>query len=412
MDLKVCAKRIEGVLSAPPSKSYAIRYIIAAFLSGDETTVFGVGNADDVLHCIDCVKNLGAELIYDGNDVRFTGKKTVAFAVLNCGESATLYRLLLPIVCALGVETKFVLSDSLKKRPCEGLITCLNAHGAKTDGFTVEGKLFTGEYVIDTNITSQYASGLLLALPLVGDCALKLKGKGVSKSYIEMTENVLTTFGVNVDKKGSTYYFGGVTRYSSPSLIRVGGDWSGAVTFLALGAVAGNVRINNLAIEDFQSQSQILSALKSFGVDVSFSDGAVIVARSNLKRATVDCTDMPDLAPVLAGLAAVSDGVSVIKNVARLKYKESDRVAEIIKALQACGATCSFDGNNLTIMGGKLNCAYFAKTFDHRIAMLETFLAVASGEECVICGAECVSKSYKDFFEHFKQIGGCADVVV
>ena len=406
MTVTVDADKICGTIAARPSKSYAIRYIIAAFLSGGRVRINNVGKCDDVLRCLDCVRALGAHINYDGNDVEFSGAGKVTSAVCDCGESATLYRLLLPVVCALGVKTEFILSDSLASRDSAALIDCLNEHGARTDGASVEGKIGAGVYTIDSSGTSQYVSGLIFALSVVeGDSEIVVAGDRVSGGYIDMTIHTLKKFGVDIEKTNGRYYVRGKSGYKIPEKVTVEGDWSGAAVFLAMGAVRGEVAVMGLDADSLQKDKEIVLILRRFGAQVSDKDGAVTVKKAALKGAEVDCRDIPDLVPVLAGVAAFSDGETVLKNVARLKNKESDRVAAIVDVLNKAGARCVFNGKDIKITKGKITACDFAPINDHRIIMLETLLATGDGRY-ILRGAECVKKSYPEFFDDFKQIGG------
>ena len=412
MDIIVTPQNLKGTVTAPPSKSYAIRLILAAFLSGQKTAVKNVGGCEDVVSAIGCVKALGAKITYDGRDTVFNGREKIDNAVLDCGESATLYRLLLPVVAALGINAQFVLRGSLNGRESFALIDCLNKHGATTDGKTLTGKLKSGIYEIDASKTSQYLSGLLFALPLTcGESEIVVTGETVSAGYVDITSDVLKKFGVCIVKTNNRYFVHGC-EYSAKAGYTVEGDWSAAANILALGAINGeSVTVEGLDLFSFQRDAAaIVNSFKRFGICAEFDDNKITVKKSFIGGIDIDCKDIPDIVPVFAGIAAYASGTTVLKNVARLNNKESQRVKEIRASLSAAGVKCNFDGKNISITGGKTKAANFKAVNDHRIIMLDTILATGADGPSVIRGVKCVDKSYPQFFEDYRAIGGKSDV--
>ncbi len=411
MDILIAPQKLNGTLTAPPSKSYAIRAVLAAVLGGRKTVVKNVGSSYDVVCAVDCAKALGAKAVCDGKDFVMTDKINSGEAALDCGESATLYRLLLPIAAALGIKAKFLLRGSLLHRESDALIKCIKGHGAITDGKILSGKLKSGVYEIDVGRTSQYLSGLMFALPLIdGDNKIVAAGEAVSSGYIDITRDVLENFGIKTKKTGDRYFAEG--KYRAPEEYIVEGDWSAAANMLALGAVAGSVTVKGLESGSKQGDKEIVKILRSFGADVTERAGGITAQKGALTGIEIDCRDIPDLVTAIAGVAANASGTTVLKNVARLKNKESFRTERIMRSLASAGIRCSFDGNNISITGGKIKAANFEAVNDHRIIMLNTILSAGADGRSAVRGAECVKKSYPKFFDDYRALGGNFNVKV
>lgn len=411
MKVEIKNSQIRGKIIAPPSKSYAIRLILCAFLYGRKTTIKNVSTCEDVKKAVDCVKSLGAAVYCRGCDITIDSGALKSGVTLDVGDSAALYRMLVAVTAALGVNARFSLGETLKNRDNSRYIDLMNAHGAGIDGGEVKGKLIGGEYVVDVTGTSQFLSGCMIALPLIGGASVRPAGKTVSASYVAMTIEVLSKFGIEIGNSDGLYFANAPSEIKSGLDLTVNGDWSAAANMLSLGALCGKVTVEGLT-SDAQGDKAIVDRLKDFGARVT-TEGDSVTAESGEKKAfTADCADCPDIVPVLAALAANARGKSLLKNVARLNGKESRRVDNIMKSLAAVGAECDFDGQNITITGGKTHGANFDNVNDHRIVMMNALLAASAEGRSVISGAECVTKSYPEFFEEFKNLCGAIDVEV
>ncbi len=414
MKATVFRSDIGGEFTAPPSKSYALRYLIAAFLSGEKVTVCDVGSSKDVFYALKALSALGAQYDLRGGDVAFSGRKDVDNAVIDCGESATLYRILLCVTAALGVKARFITSDTLAARPHDSLIKLLNEHGAKTDGVFLSGKLTGGIYEVDCKLTSQYLSGLLFALPLIGGVRVDTPDKPVSAPYVAMTLAVLKDMGVEWERRDNRFVLNAAKAFKprSDKLI-IEGDWSAAAFAFAACSSGNVVRAKGLDGESLQGDRRLKEIFSKFGFEVSVDENFVEAkAPERLTATTVDCEHIPDLVPALAALSARACGVTTLKNVARLRYKESDRISAISAVLEKFSVSCGFDGSDLIITGngGKeintpsrvyIDCA------DHRIAMLAAALASAySVGGATLVNAECVNKSYSSFFDDLIRLNG------
>lgn len=397
-----------GDVAAVPSKSQAHRLLIAAALKKGRTVVRGVGDSDDVNATIRCLNALGASIdkVRDDAVVFGIGKVRVG-GILDAGESGSTLRFLLPISAAFGAECSFTGQGRLLQRPNAALCVALNKNGATTDGVTVKGRLKAGDYKIDATVSSQYISGLLFALPLLdGDSRILFSGEPVSKNYIDMTTEVLSSAGIVYKRTRKGFSIPGRQEYRLPDEVTCEGDWSGAAFMLAAGALGKKASVRGLNVASLQGDRRILDVLRSSGALIT-EKGDRIEVRSDKKIPfEVDLQDIPDLAPVLAALAATLPGKSRLKNVSRLQLKESDRLAAIQEMLRAAGIDSKKEKDDLVIFGGKPLCGRFDGKNDHRMVMSSVLLAGVCDGESVVTDAEAVKKSYPDFFDDYAKIGG------
>ncbi len=396
---------LSGKVHTIGSKSYAHRALIAgAFLQKNPIRIYGVTTSEDVSATLACLEKLGAKF---ENNVLYPCQNLPKSAVLNANESASTLRFLLPVVASLGVKAEFLRADSLKNRPIAPLFKTLSQSGVKvcntnSGGLQISGKLTGNSFTVDSSLSSQFLSGLMFAVAIMGGGDITVEGKRVSTGYIDMTIDVLKTFGVTVI--ATDYGYRILKNNCKTDSYNVEGDWSNAAFFLAAGAIGGMVTVEGLNPNSFQKDKKILSVLSDVGASVTVQNGSVRVEYKSLRPFTVDAEDIPDLVPVLAVLAAFADGKSVISNLSRLKIKESDRIEGILKTLHTAGISAAYDGN-LTICGGKPKGGDFYAE-DHRLAMAQTVLALyADGKSC-IHHAETVRKSYPSFFDDVNKLGG------
>lgn len=430
MEVKITPTRLCGTIEAPPSKSYLHRLIIAAFLSGGETKIRTGELSEDAVATLGAVKSLGAEIIYEGEFV--TVKRNADFApktpvIVFCGESGSTLRFLMPVAAALGIFAEFTGSGRLCMRPVEALERCMNGFQKTADGRRITGKLVAGDYVLDGSVSSQYVTGMLFALSFLGGGSLTVLGKEVSRGYVDITLEVLKKFGVKIEKSGATFRIkSGFTANNGE--VSPEGDWSGAAFLLSLGAVSGEVAVKGLAFPSEQGDSEIVRILQKFGAetevvrddsrkkDADNSRTTVIkVKAKKLNGITVDLENVPDLAQTIAAVAAFANGKTELKSADRLRLKESDRINAIITTLGAAGIKAEYSlaaGGTITVYGGKPVGAKFSGGGDHRTVMSAAVLAAGAEGVSFISGAEAVAKSYPEFFNDLKRLGGKADVLV
>ena len=410
MKVKITPFNACGEVIAPPSKSFAHRYLIAAYLAGKKCTVKNVGNSDDVNATVRALKSLGGKLERKGDDVVVLGKEKADNVTVDCGESGSTLRFLLPVAAALGINAEFTGSERLLSRPIEDIARAVEGHSAVITGHKTCGRLQAGKYILDGSLSSQFITGLLFALSVLdGESEIVLTGKRVSAGYIDITLSVLREFGVQITETATGYIITG--GYNPPSEVTVEGDWSGAAFMLSIGALTGEVTVKNLKYPSLQSDSAIVGILQKFGVCLTADKNSVTAKKGDISGVNaIDCENCPDIAQVISSIAAFYKGETVLTGIKRLKIKESDRIIAIINTLASCGIKAVSDGENLTVFGGNPKGGSFDGGNDHRTVMSSAVIACGADGVSVIDGAEHCAKSYPEFFEDLKRLGGKVDV--
>ncbi len=412
-------RTLSGTIMAIPSKSEAHRALICAALADAPTRIVCPATSEDIEATISCLEALGAriERSQDGFEVSPIASPLPENTLLDCRESGSTLRFLLPVAAALG-SCSFAGAGRLSQRPLGPLAEALRAHGASvsTDGalpLEVSGPLAGGTFILPGNISSQYVTGLLLAAPLLDEAvSIRVAEPIESKPYIALTLQALSRFGVEteiVHEEGFTSYrMGAGSAYRSPGTIEVGGDWSNSSFWLAAGAltVAG-LEVDGLEIFSKQADRAVMGALALLGAHVLRSSRTVAARALEAQPATIDVTSCPDLVPAIAPVAALTPGRSVICGAGRLRLKESDRLESISSALNALGAQVEVNGDALVFEGvDSLHGGTVDAANDHRIAMMAAIAATRSTGTVIIEGAECVAKSYPGFFDDYAALGG------
>jgi len=422
-DVKISPRKLNGVVRAIPSKSQAHRALICAALADKPTSVECEGGSDDIAATADCLSALGAKIKRESGvyDVHPLKRGTDDIATLDCGESGSTFRFMLPIVGALGRKASFILKGRLPERPLSPLYEELVRHGAELPPqgavpFCASGRLAPGRYSLDAGVSSQFISGLLFALPLLdGDSELQLTGQAESFPYIELTLAMLEIFGIQTEFKDNVFFIRGGQTYRSPGKAHVEGDWSNAAFWLSAGAIGeGNVTCTDLNFKSRQGDRAILDILAKFGarIDIIESDSRVTVSGGKLRGIEIDARDIPDLVPILAVVGSRAEGKTVIRNAARLRTKESDRLASVNTVLRALGADADETDDGLVIHGGKaFKGGQVSSCGDHRIAMSAAIAAAVSEGPVVIQGAQAVNKSYPGFFDDLRSLGPLVDAL-
>ena len=383
---------LRGTLAAIPSKSAAHRLFICAALAEEPTEVSCQGTSRDIEATKACLA-----AIREGKNL------------LPCGESGSTLRFLLPVAAALGLEADFQMEGRLPDRPLAPLDQQLAAHGVtlsrpvRHDLLHVSGQLQPGDYVLPGNVSSQYISGLLFALPLLpGTSTLTVTGKVESAPYIEMTLDALRQFGVCVTINNNVYTVSGQS-YCSPGRAVVEGDWSNAAFWLCAGALSGPVTVTGLDPDSLQGDRAIVSLLAQFGAKTEQTGDKVTVEPGTLTGLEIDAAAIPDLVPVLSVVAAAARGTTRIYHADRLRIKESDRIRTVCAMLQNLGAAVEETPDGLLIHGGKpLTGGTVDSANDHRIAMSAAIASILC--DVTVEGAEAVSKSYPGFWEDFDRL--------
>lgn len=405
-----------GRVTVPASKSYAHRFFIAAALGRTPVTIRCRGICGDVRATIACLRALGAgirEIAPETYEVTPLPAPRRKPCLLPCRESGATLRFLLPLVGALGISAVFHREGRLPQRPLEPLLTELARHGmsATADGCDLhcQGQLRSGDYVLPGDVSSQFVSALLLALPLLpGDSTLTLTSAPESAPYIAMTEEVLAASGISLYRAGSCYRIPGGQRYRLPSHLTVEGDWSAAAFFLCAGAMSREgIAVEGLSLPTRQGDSALLPLLRQMGAEVDLSSGCITVRKGRLRAADIDARPIPDLIPPLCVLAAAAEGGSHIQNARRLRYKESDRLQGIAELLNGLGGCLTVDGDGLLIHGvSHLRGGTVDPMGDHRLAMSAALAALAADAPVTVLNAHCVSKSYPTFWADLQSLKG------
>lgn len=419
--VKLTPACLSGTVQAPPSKSYAHRAIICAFLSGGKCKTENICLSADISATLDCIKQLGAEWKYDNKRkiVSIVSKKeSLSKPFLDCGESGSTLRFFIPIAMAMNDEVCFTGHGRLMKRPLESYFEIFKKkkieYTLKKDVLSVKGRLTAGTYEVDGTVSSQFITGLLFALPLLeGDSEIKIKGKLASKAYIDITLDVLKSFGIEIENKDySSFVIKGNQNYKPQSCF-VEGDFSQAAFWLVAGALGCNVSCSGLDENSLQGDSKIIELIEQTGATVKRVGENTFAAQptAEMKGITVDADEVPDLVPILAVLLCFCKGESRIENAGRLRIKESDRLSAITSELKKMGADITEGKDFLKIRGKQiLNGAEVSAQNDHRIAMAIAVAACRCEGEIFIEGAKkAVKKSYPDFFEKYQKLGGIVE---
>lgn len=414
MRVNIQPNRLCGTINAVGSKSFAHRaLIISSLISSNSVEIDGIPPSEDVSATVNCLKLLGVE-ISEGQTYKIIPPKTFVKSVnFDFGESASTMRFMLPVAMALGISVEYTGRGQLLSRPISPLIELFSKNGIKWENNRISGKLQCGDYEIQAGVSSQFISGMLMALSLLkGRSRLKIIGKAVSSGYIKMTIDVLSAFGVKVSEEDGSFIIDGQgpCSYAGIEKYTVEGDWSNSAFFLVAGAIGGDVIVRGLNPLSTQGDSEILKILRSCGADVSVNGTEIRVKRGKLSAFECDVSDIPDLAPALCVLGAFSHGITRISGAERLKFKESNRLDGILEMLSIAKIKAEYDGNAIKIVGGQPHGGTFYAT-DHRMAMSEAVLAMYSLGKSVIVGGECVGKSYPNFYKDLILLGGEENVL-
>lgn len=406
MDVTVKPGRLAGTIQAIPSKSAAHRLLIGAALADGPTEIACPSVSQDILATARCLEALGAKIRRTEAGFTVTPGPAPAAALLPCGESGSTLRFLLPVAAALGVEATFRMEGRLPQRPLFPLDRELEAHGAKltrptADTLTISGRLTPGDYHLPGDVSSQYISGLLFALPLLpGPSSVVISGPIASAPYLQMTEAALGQFDAAPQWHPPIYDV--VPRaYHSPGTAAVEGDWSNAAFFLAAGAT-----VTGLDLQSRQGDRAILWLLQRFGAAVAEFEDTAAVELGPLTAQDIDAAAIPDLVPVLAVLAATARGTTRIYNAGRLRLKESDRLVTVAALLRNLGGRAEITADGLVIEGTGLTGGTVDSYFDHRIAMAAAVAATFADGPVTIRNAQAVEKSYPGFWADFQALGG------
>lgn len=381
MDLTITPGKLSGSITAIPSKSQAHRLLICAAFSDEPAELICPATNRDIEATCDCLKALGANITRtDTGYLVEPMKGSPETAILNCCESGSTLRFMLPIVGALGVDATFLMEGRLPQRPLSPLWEEMERMGCTLSRPTentirCQGQLKAGNYSISGSVSSQFITGLLFALSLIeGETHLEVTGKTESQPYISMTEKAMALFDA--------------PQYHSPGKVLVEGDWSNGAFFLAAKALGNPLEVSNLNPDSPQGDRAVFELLPQLEENI-----------------TIDASDIPDLVPILSIVAGAKKGAT-FTNIQRLRIKESDRVASTIAMIEALGGKAESTEDTLTVYGTGYRGGTVDSVNDHRIAMSAAIASTVCTESVTILGAEAVKKSYPHFWEEFSRLGG------
>ncbi len=432
----IIPKKLRGSIKIPPSKSMAHRAVICAGLSSGTSVIENIEYSDDIIATINAMKSLGVDikeekdkLIINGENIFSSNKR-----VIDCNESGSTLRFLMPIALVKDGESRFLGKGNLGKRPLNTYYNILDKQGISHSyeesilNTFVKGKLSSGEFKVEGNISSQFISGLLFALPLLdGDSKIVITTNLESKGYIDLTLSMLDKFGIKIENLDyKEFKIQGNQSYKAFNY-RVEGDYSQGAFFFAAGALGNDVMCYDLDEESKQGDKEALDILKNMGStlvkefkvdkeklkDIKTADKrepmkmALGFASEGLKSTIIDASQCPDIIPVMAVVATLAKGETRVINGERLRIKECDRLNAIATELKMLGANIEETKDGLIIKGVEnLKGGRVSSHDDHRIAMSLAIASTVCTEEVIIDNKDCVKKSYPNFWEDFKSLGG------
>lgn len=429
--LKLEPAKISGKVKIPPSKSFAHRALLCAALGGGNVKIYNFSESRDMIATENFLSAMGLECIPEEPNSLFVKKERELSnepKTVDCIESGSTLRFVIPIAAALGMDCTFVGSGRLPERPIGVYTDLLPKHGVKCEslkeGFSlplrVSGKLTAGDFEVPGNISSQFITGLMYALPLLdGDSRIIITTELQSESYLNITSSVLEKFGVKVERTDYGYFVPGNQHYKAIDYVTEG-DWSQAAFFLTLGAFSQKgILIEGLNPESVQGDKAILDIYKKIGLDISYIDGNLFVRNPHadkphlgLKAVSFNASDIPDAVPAISAVLTLADGISKISGAARLRIKECDRLKAICEEFSSVGGKLEEKADGLVIHGvEKLTGGEINGYNDHRIVMTGACLSAVAKGEIFVSHPLSINKSYPYFYKDFKGLGGKASVI-
>ncbi|MCD7872279.1 MAG: 3-phosphoshikimate 1-carboxyvinyltransferase [Clostridiales bacterium] len=389
---------LKGSVSMPASKSVAHRALICSFLAS-RGTVSPLGDSKDIRATQSALKALKKEE-----------------SIINCAESGSTLRFIVPLAAALGRNVCFTGTGRLPLRPIDEFLNFLPKHGVKckTEGglpMEISGKLESGIFEVNGNVSSQYITGLLLSLPYIkGNSEIHLTTPLQSKPYVDITLKVLKDYGITVEETKNGYIIPGNQKYNNIDYY-VEGDWSQAAFFMSAAAVGGEVTLKNLNYNSAQGDKSVVDVMRKFGAEVILKDNCVLCKKGSLRGIEIDCRNIPDMVPAIAVTAAFAKGKTVISGAERLRHKESDRISAVASNLRLMGVSAEeTEGGMIITPGNEVLGAEINGYNDHRIVMAFAVAALFAKGKTVITDANSINKSYPEFFDDYNKLGGKANV--
>lgn len=413
--LAISPARLQGIVQVPTSKSLAHRAIICAALSQGESVLTHVSMSKDIEATIGAMRCLGATIITKGSTLYIQGAHTLSEkdVHINCNESGSTLRFMVPVALINKRKVHFTGGGKLGERPLDVYYSIFEKQGItyryQKDvlDLHIDGALTPGVFEIPGDISSQFITGLLFALPLLdGDSRIVVTSPLQSKAYIDLTLDMLARFGIHIEIKDQTFIIPGHQSYMAHDY-EVEGDFSQAANFLVAGAIGNDVTISNLNLDSKQGDLAAISLLEEMGATLEKTRAGIKMKPSHLQCISLDASQCPDIIPAIAVACALAQGTSQIMNAKRLRIKECDRLHASVEVLKACGVDVIEFDDAMIIRGTDAFRGALLSTYnDHRMAMMEAIMATRSVGDLMIDDASCVAKSYPQFFEDYQLLGG------
>lgn len=413
MDISVKGAVVNGEVKILSSKSELHRLLIISAFAKDKTRIEYYGKpSKDVLATLSCIRALGALVAEEEGAFIVTPIKEVTkdTADVFCNESGSTLRFILPVFSAVGKSFSVTVGGRLNERPLSPMYEILAENGVKMSGngsypLSVSGRFTGGNVSIKGDVSSQFISGLLMAMPLTENGgSVTVTGDFQSRPYVDITIDAMKKFGVTVEEKDGVFTVSG--KYQSSGKAIAGGDWSNTAFFACMGAIGGKMKVSGLEGDSLQGDKKVMEVLSRFGAKVSICDGVLTVEKDALKGTKIDAKDIPDLIPTLAVVASVAEGETVVYNAERLRIKESDRIKSVMDMINSLGGEAVETADGLIIKGkSKLTGGVVDSCNDHRIVMSACVASLVTDGKVTIKGANAVEKSYPQFFEIIRNLG-------
>ncbi len=409
--IKVLPSEISGTVKINPSKSITQRAYAIASLCKEKSVIKNPSKSDDSLSSLNIVKRMGSTVEVFKDRVEITGLQKEIEDKFDCGEAGLCIRMFTPILALFGKEVEITGRGSLLKRPVNMMEQPLREMGTiveTNNGFPpikLNGKLKGGVVEVDAGLTSQFLTGLLIALPNTEEKSRVIAKNTVSRPYIDLTIELLKKAGAKVLNENYSVFEIEPAKFK-PLNLEVEGDFSSACFMLVAGVLAGEVTVSNLSPSSKQADKKILDILIQAGCGVKISEKGITVEQSDIKSFSIDVRDCPDIVPSLVPLAAKGNSPSKIFGVSRLKYKESDRLNAMMKEFEKIGVKSEIKEDCLKIFPSKIEGGRANSNNDHRLAMALAVCGLVSEKGVEIENHACISKSYPEFFNHLKAVKG------
>ena len=418
MRVTLLPSETSGVITAPPSKSYMHRALILSAAADKSTKIKCATFSEDIKATMSCLEALGAEFEIKKDYIIVKPidrtKNDDKECVLDCFESGSTLRFMLPFAAALGKKCTFTGAPRLGERPLLPLLSALRENGVEIthseNSFLpckLEGKLKGKDFTVPGDVSSQFITGLLFALGVAGGGKIVTTTPLESGPYIDITLDMQKKFGVTAKKMPYGYLIEENQHYISPDAVEIEGDYSNAAFWLVAGAIGkGGIRCEGIRENSLQGDRKITDILSQMGANIQMDKNSVTVYPSQLKATNIDAADIPDIVPILCVASCSASGETVISNIKRLREKESDRVESTVNMLSELGADIEASENTITRRKSTLGAGVIDSANDHRIAMSGAIASLIANGEVTIENSGAVKKSYPDFFEKFQMLGG------